>query len=271
MNGRSLSLCFNVEGLRVTLWPPLTLLPPSCLLWEEDDSSDRPGLLGQPILQAISLDWVENFNSGVEYEEVQCGPESEPAAVCNKSDELICVGLTPRVSHHWWLTQEWKRCIIYPSPAKPPTSDVCTVLFSLQSPSVSIISRAVNEVTKGYGSVGKEWLISVGETTWICLLVSLVQQRCWAGRFLNSAPPKPLQKEGNRQRTSAHFQNWPRPTSSLLFWSTAYLVHLPLIYDFYWLCIGISDSYLRKSWLCQPLWTCYCDMSWHPLWVRTWG
>lgn len=199
------------------------------------------------------------------------GPKSEPAAVCNKSDELICVRLTPRVSHHWWLTQEWKRCIICCSPAKPPTSGICTVLFSLQSPSVSIISRAVNEVTKGYGSVGKEWLISVGETAWSCLLVSLVQQRCWAGRFLNSAPPKPLQKEGNRQRTLAHFQNWPQPTSSLLFWSTAYLMHLPLIYDFYWLCIGISDSCLRKSWLCQPLWTCYCDMTWHPLWVRTWG
>ena len=132
MNGRSLSLCFNVEGLRVTLWPRLTLLPPSRLLWEDDDSSDRLGLLRQPILQAISLDWVENFNSGVKYEEVQCGPESEPAAICNKSDELICIWLTPRVSHHWLLTQERKRCIIYCSPAKPPTSAICTVLYSLQ-------------------------------------------------------------------------------------------------------------------------------------------
>ena len=137
--------------------------------------------------------------------------------------------------------------------------------------SISIISRAVNEVTKGYGSFGEEWLISVGETSWSCLFVRLVQHRCWAGRFLNSAPPKPLQKEGNRQRALAHFQNLPHPTSSLLFWSTAYLVHLPLISYFYWLCIGISDSYLRKSWLCQPLWTCYCDMTWHPLRVRAWG
>ena len=33
------------------------------------------------------------------------------------------------------------------------------------------------------------------------------------------APFEPLQKEGNWQRTLAHFQNFPRPTSSFLFWS----------------------------------------------------
>ena len=81
---------------------------------------------------------------------------------------------------HWFLTQEWKKCIIYCSPAKPPTSDICTVLFSLQSTSTSIISRAINEVTKGCGSLGSQWLISVGKTTWSCLLVSLIQHSCWA-------------------------------------------------------------------------------------------
>ena len=46
--------------------------------------------LALPVLQAIRPDWVDKFNSGAKCEEVHCGPESVPAVICNKSDELIC-------------------------------------------------------------------------------------------------------------------------------------------------------------------------------------
>ena len=38
-----------------------------------------------------------------------------------------------------------------------------------------------------------------------------------------------------------------------------------------WLCICIPDSYVKRPWLRQPFQTCSCDMTWHPLRVRTWG
>ena len=38
-----------------------------------------------------------------------------------------------------------------------------------------------------------------------------------------------------------------------------------------WLCICIPNSYVKKPWLHQPFQTCSCDITWHPLRVRTWG
>lgn len=128
-------LCFYTEILKVTHWAwlcsPLRPFLENGTFSTRVSTMNATSFTGLMVLtQGRSPEWVHGALT--------------PSQLLSAISLTVIFRLAPE-SLNWFLTREWKRCIIYCSPAKPPTPDICVMLCSLQNTSTSDISRVVNK------------------------------------------------------------------------------------------------------------------------------
>lgn len=146
-------LCFYTETPKVPNTSGLAWLPTQGFSRERHLCVRR--LFSQPVstMNAVSFTGWMILTQGEKPRVSSCCPDSKPAVIGNKSDCHSASG-SPE-SLNWFLTPQGKRYIIYCSPAKPPTPDICVMLFSLQNTSTSDISRVVNKAHQCCGVPGE--------------------------------------------------------------------------------------------------------------------